>query len=134
MPEWCASFPFLLALTVVAAPAQAQRWVTSWAASAQGPYPTGNASAQPDLSFALPNLEAGARDQTFRLIITPSVWGSRMRLRFSNAFGTKPVSIDGVFAGLQWSGAALMPGSNRPVTLGGRKSVTLQPGAEARIP
>ena len=40
-----------------------QKWVVSWAASVQGPYPVGNASAQPDLRFAFP---AAARDQSFR--------------------------------------------------------------------
>ena len=55
----------LLVLILLAVPAHAQKWVTSWAASAQGPYPSGNATAQPDLRFALPSQETGARDQTF---------------------------------------------------------------------
>ena len=29
-----------------------QKWVATWAASAHGPYPSGNASAQPVLDFA----------------------------------------------------------------------------------
>src|SRR4051794_75574 len=119
----------LVALLALAAPAHADRWVTSWAASAQGPYPSGSPALQPELKFALPRPEA--KDQTFRLVIKPSLWGNRMRLRFSNAFGTKPVTFDAVFAGLQWSGAAVSPGTNRPVTFaGGRKSVTVQPGGQ----
>ena len=86
-------------------------------------------SAQPDLHFAFPAQETGARDQTFRLVIKPSLWSNRVRLRFSNVFGTKPVAFDGVFAGLQSSGAALMPGSNRPVSFAGKKTVTVQPGS-----
>ena len=31
-----------------------QVWITSWTGSAQGPYPSGAAVAQPDLSFAFP--------------------------------------------------------------------------------
>src|ERR1051325_11155828 len=65
-----------------------EKWVTTWAASVQGPYPVGNASAQPVLKFALPSPEMGARDQTFRLILQPEVWGQKMRLRLSNVFGT----------------------------------------------
>jgi len=38
-----------------------RKWVTCWAASVQGPYPTGNASAQPDLRFAFPSPAAGAQ-------------------------------------------------------------------------
>ena len=48
-----------------------QKWVTTWAASVQGPYPIGNPSAQPDQNFAFPSPAAGARDQTFRLIVRP---------------------------------------------------------------
>lgn len=103
-------------------------WVTSWAASIQGPYPVGNPSAQPDLSRVFPSPAVGARDQSFRLIIKPELWGRQMRLRFSNAFGTQPVSFDGVFAGLQWSGSALLPQSNRPITFGMKPGVTLVAG------
>ena len=53
---------------------QAAKWVTSWAASAHGPYPSGNPSAQPNLRFAFPEPARGARDQTFRLIVRPDVW------------------------------------------------------------
>src|SRR5882724_9714532 len=94
----------------------ADKWVTSWAASVQGPYPIGNPSAQPVLKFAFPAPEAGARDQTFRLILMPEIWGKQARLRFSNAFGTKPVTFEGVHVGLQQSSATLAAGTNRPVS------------------
>lgn len=120
---------FLLGLLALAAPAHAQRWVTTWAASAQGPYPAGSPVLQPELKFALPNPEA--KDQTFRLIIKPTLWGNRMRLRFSNAFGTKPVTFDTVFVGVQWSGAAITPGTNRPISFGGgKKTITVPPGGQ----
>ena len=109
--------------------AQAQdKWVTAWAASVQGPYPVGNPSAQPDLRFAFPSPETGARDQTFRLIVTPDIWGREARLRLSNAFGTRPVSFDGVRVGLQLASAGVMAGSSRPVTFGGKPTVTVAPG------
>ena len=60
----------------------------------------------------------------------PSLWGSRVRLRFSNAFGAKAITFDGAYVGMQSSGAALMPGSNRPVTFGGKKSVLVPPGGQ----
>ena len=104
----------------------ASTWVTTWAGSAQGPYPSGNPSAQPSQRFTFPAPATGARDQTFRLIVRPDVWGPAARLRFSNAFGTRPVTIDGVHAGVQLSGAALIPGSNHPVTFDGRPSITIR--------
>jgi lysophospholipase L1-like esterase len=108
----------------------ADKWVTTWAASAQGPYPVGNPSAQPVQKFAFPAPEAGARDQTFRLIVMPEIWGNRARLRFTNALGTKPVTFDGVFAGLQLGSATLVPGTNRPVSFGGKPGVTVEPGKD----
>ena len=77
-----------LILAALSVPAHAaDKWVTSWAASVQGPYPVGNPSAQPVQKFAFPAPEAGARDQTFRLIVMPEVWGKQARLRLSNALG-----------------------------------------------
>ena len=114
-----------------AAPVSAQRgqkWVTTWTASVQGPYPSGNSLAQPNQRFAFPTPETGARDQTFRLIVQPDIWGRQTRLRLSNAFGTKPVTFDGVFTGLQLSGGAIVAGTNRPVNFGGKTSVTIPPG------
>ena len=109
----------------------ATKWVTSWAASVQGPYPVGNASAQPDQRFAFPIPANGAHDQTFRMMVRPDVWSRQARLRFSNAFGTRPLTLDGVYAGLALGGPALVKGSNRPVTFGGKPEVTIAPGAHA---
>jgi lysophospholipase L1-like esterase len=129
-------FACLLALLALPPAALAQvgageKWVTVWTGSVQGPYPIGNATAQPELRFAFPSDKTGASDQSFRLIIRPDLWGRQARLRFSNAFGTQPVTLDGVYAGLQNSGSALVPGTNRPVRFGGQPRLTLQPGDSA---
>src|SRR5215207_6050333 len=105
-----------------------EKWVTSWAASPQGPYPIGNPSVQPNQSFHFPAAATGARDQSFRLIVRPDIWSRQVRLRLSNAFGTKPVTFDGAFVGLQLGAAAVMPGTNQPVRFGGQDSVTVKPG------
>ncbi|WP_204266497.1 hypothetical protein, partial [Enterobacter hormaechei] len=78
-------------------------------------YPVGNPTAQPELKFAFPSPEAGARDQTFRMIVKPDAWGPQARIRLSNAFGSKPVTFDGAYLGLQESGAAVLKGTNQPV-------------------
>lgn len=123
----------LIALAAHSAHAQttasAAKWVTSWAASVQGPYPVGNPSAQPDQRFAFPVPANGARNQTFRLMVRPDVWGRQARLRFSNTFGTKPLALDGVHAGLALGGPALVKGSNRPVSFDGKPDVTIAAGA-----
>jgi lysophospholipase L1-like esterase len=105
--------------------------VTAWTASVHGPYPVGNPSAQPDQSFAFPDPAEGARDQSFRLIVRPGLWGRQARLRFSNAFGTRTLRLGSVHVGLQLGGAALLPGSNAPVRFGGADEVAIPPGADA---
>ena len=119
----------LFATATISAHAQtSEKWVTTWTASVHGPYPLGNPSAQPDLHFAFPVPAAGARDQTFRLIVHPDLWGQRTRIRLSNVFGTKPVTCDGVFAGLQLSAGAIVAGTNQPVRFGGKPAITIAPG------
>jgi lysophospholipase L1-like esterase len=122
---------FALGIGCAAAAPPEMTWKTSWAASVQGPYPAGNPSAQPDQSFAFPHPKSGARDQSFRLVVKPTLWGAQARIRLSNAFGTRPVRIDGVHLGLQLGSAAVVPGTNQPVTFAGSMSIELQPGASA---
>ena len=110
------------------AQAQAMHWVTSWTGAAQGPYPVGNASAQPNMKFAIPDPAAGARDQSFRLMVHPTLWGPRARLRFSNAFGTKPITLDHIFTGQQAIAGAIVKGSKTAVTVNGKEGTTIEPG------
>jgi lysophospholipase L1-like esterase len=111
-------------------PGTGEKWVASWAASPHGPYPSGNPSAQPDLSLALP--DRAARDQTFRLMVRPDLWGRAVRIRLTNAFGTAPVTFDGAFVGLQSQGGNVARGTNRPITFdNGKSSVTVAAGESA---
>jgi lysophospholipase L1-like esterase len=126
--RWFAAF-VIMANASVSLYAAPQHWVTSWAASVQGPFPSGNASAQPKLTFVFPVPEA--RDQSFRLIVRPDIWGTSARIRLSNVFGTKPVTFDGIFAGVQMSGSAVLPGTNRAALYQGKPSVTIAPGESA---
>ena len=119
-----------LMLAGVAAPGQLARgqvWVTAWTGSVHGPYPSGNPVAQPALDRVL-DAQRGATDQTFRLIVRPTIWGPQVRLRFANTFGTLPVVLDDLFVGLQSAGAAIAAGTNRRVTFSGKNTVTLPPG------
>jgi lysophospholipase L1-like esterase len=108
--------------------APAQKWVATWAASVHGPYPSGNASAQPDLQFAIESPAAGFTDQTVRLMVRPDLWGSRIRLRFSNAFGTQPVTFDDVFVGLQAMGGSVAAKTQTRVAFSSQRGVTIAPG------
>jgi hypothetical protein len=130
-------FGFICALIAVSqvteaagASEQAQHWVAAWAASAQGPYPVGYPTAQPELKFAFPDPARGAVDQSFRLIVRPDIWGKQARIRLSNAFGTQPVTFDGAYIALQNSGSAVVAGTGRPIAFGGKKNVTVAPGKD----
>ena len=134
MPRLLLAQQVLLALSLLCVgavqteAADMRNWIVSWTGAAQGPYPVGNPTAQPELKFVFPNPESGATDQTFRLIVRPDIWGREARFRLSNAFGTKPVTFSAVRLGLQTSGAALLPESNRMVSFNGKNSVTVPPG------
>jgi lysophospholipase L1-like esterase len=118
----------MLCVPLLAPTAASADWVASWTASAHGPYPVGNPTAQPELKFALPAPEQGARNQSFRMIVKPDAWGPQTRIRLSNAFGTKPVTFNDAHVGLQESGAAVLKGTSQPILFGGQKSVTVPPG------
>jgi lysophospholipase L1-like esterase len=126
----CALLACALALPPVHG-APPRRWVATWSASAHGPYPSGNATAGPDLRFAFPDPQVGASDQSFRLMVRPGLWGPRVRLRFANTFGSRAVTLDGLFVGLQAAGGRVAHGTNRRVSFGGRGAVTIPPGDRA---
>ncbi len=114
------------------APGPGEKWAVTWHATAGGPYPTGIPGPQPDLKFAFPSPAHGANDQTFRLIVKPDLWGRRIRLRLANTSGAQPVAFADVYVGLQDSGAAVVSGSNRPVTFkGGERTIVVAPGQSA---
>ena len=117
----------LCAAVFATSSAQAQ-WVASWTGSAHGPYPIGNPTAQPELKFALPSAEQGANDQTFRLIVKPDVWGPQTRIRLSNAFGTKPVTFDGVMSACRRAAARSCRAPTGRCCSAASKSVTVAPG------
>ncbi len=127
----CFMLMCLLAVSTAAAAQGDSKWVVSWAASVQGPYPSGNPSAQPDMALAFPSAQTGARDQSFRLIVRPTLWGRSVRLRLSNAMGSRPVTFDAVYVGLHQSSGAVVRGTNRPVTFGGEARVEVSPGGSA---
>jgi lysophospholipase L1-like esterase len=60
--------------------------------------------------------------------VHPSVEGTNWRIRLTNEFGTRPVTFGRASAGLQSSGGNVAAGTNRALTFGGRRSVTIPAG------
>ena len=69
-------------------------------------------------------------DQTVRMIVRVSLGGHRFRLRFTNAFGAEPLTIDAVRAGLQDHDAEVKAGTDRQVLFNGKPKVVIGPGVE----
>ena len=89
------------------------------------------ATVQPDLAFPFPEANTrGATTQTIRSIVKPDLWGNRIRVRFSNVFGDKPLTLDAVTAGLQEYGGNALKGTITRVTFGGANSVAIPAGQE----
>ncbi|MET0982563.1 MAG: GDSL-type esterase/lipase family protein [Telluria sp.] len=104
-------------------------WVTTWSGVAHGTYPTGTAILQPNLTFAFPDGTTSASDQSFRMMVRPTVWGDSFRFRFSNVFGTQPLTLDNIYVGLQASAGTIEEGTNTPVSFqGGRRTVVIPAG------
>lgn len=111
-----------------ARPVEPGCWSTAWTSSMHGPYPVGNATGQPDMSFVFPAPERGARDQSFRMIVRPDIWGKQARIRFSNALGTRPLTIADAYAGMQAMGSGVLAGTNRAVKFKARRKAVIAPG------
>ncbi|UPG83969.1 SGNH/GDSL hydrolase family protein [Luteibacter aegosomatis] len=68
--------------------------------------------------------------QTLRMVVHPSVGGTAPQVRVSNLYGTTPLQVGHATLGLQANGASPVPGSLRPLTVGGSASFTIPAGGE----
>jgi lysophospholipase L1-like esterase len=72
---------------------------------------------------------AAFSNHTLRMMPRVSIGGSRLRVRISNAYGVRPLTIGAACVGLRSAGPAVVPGSNRRLTFGGDRSATIAAGA-----
>jgi hypothetical protein len=108
---------------------QQKKWAATWTTSPQDVFPGSTAAALVNFAFPNPTTD-GANNQTLRIIVKPDLWGNTIRLRFSNTWGTQPVTLGRVSVGLQAYSGNILPGTNTPVTFSGGPSVTLPVGQE----
>jgi lysophospholipase L1-like esterase len=93
------------------------RWVGTWAAAPQRVEP---ANMPP---------EPGLADATLRQVVRASLGGKRLRVRFSNAFGAKPLMILSAHVAAPVDAGAIRPESDKMLSFGGRATVTIPIGA-----
>jgi lysophospholipase L1-like esterase len=72
---------------------------------------------------------AAFSNQTLRMNARVSIGGRTLRVRLSNAYGNRPLSIGAAHIGLRANGAAVVPGSDRRLAFGGERSATIAAGA-----
>nr|WP_296064442.1 SGNH/GDSL hydrolase family protein [uncultured Actinoplanes sp.] len=105
-----------------------RRWRHTWTAMPQLTEP-GN---MPPAPFTADGVVLA--DTTIRQTVHLTVGGPVLRVRFSNAFGATPLPITSAAVALPAGGRAgvpgIQPGTSRPLTFGGRRSVTVPPGAQ----
>src|SRR5262245_22826109 len=70
-------------------------------------------------------------NQTIREIVRTSVGGDQVRVRIANTFGTAPLVIGEAHVAVSSGGSAIVAGTDRVLTFGGRTSVSIPPGAPA---
>ena len=125
---WCASAFVGAALAgcgsgvssgITTSPVPAPRpaiWVTAWA--------NAETNAEPNA------INAGGSDRTFRFLLYPTIGGTQERVRFSNYYGTPPVTIGAARLAIGTLGSPQIdPANDAPLTFNGQTSVTLDAGA-----
>ena len=104
-----------------AQPGSAEHWVGTWAtALVERPAQPDSADADPLLNFS---------DQTLRQIVHTSVGGERVRVVFSNRFGTEPLAIGAAHIALRAEDVAIDPTSDQELTFSGRATTAIPAGA-----
>jgi lysophospholipase L1-like esterase len=91
-------------------------WVGTWGTSPQLTKPR-NLPPAPGLT-----------GNTLRQIVRASIGGEKLRVRFSNAFGTSPVTINSVHLALSAGGSAIQTDSDKPLTFQGQPSAVIPAG------
>jgi lysophospholipase L1-like esterase len=95
-----------------AAAAAADGWTGTWSVSPQSGGPSYN-------------------QQTLRQIVHTGIGGTAARIRISNAFGSAPLTVADVHLARRTSGSSVDTGTDRVVTFGGQRTVTVPAGGTA---
>lgn len=106
----------------VSAQRPAERWVATWTTSMIGALPYPYAGAGNDSGLVLTG-------RTLRQIVRVSVGGTRVRLRVSNEYGSRPLVIRAARVALSKGRTAIDTTRDRRITFGGQPTVTIRAGA-----
>ena len=68
-------------------------------------------------------------NHTVRMNVRASIGGDTLRVRLSNAYGTRKLLVGAARVGLRDTGPAIVKGSDRTLTFGGAESATIAAGS-----
>src|SRR3954463_6249696 len=91
---------------------QGEKWIGTWAAAP--------AAAEGVVGFS---------DVTMRMNPRISLGGDRLRVRISNAYGTRPLTIGSAHIGLRDKGPTIVAAPGRNLVLGGNAGAGIPAGA-----
>ena len=103
------------------------RWVGTWFAASTSRTDPAVAPAAPPATSGQSLLHFS--NQTLRQIVHVTVGGSRLRVVFTNTFGTAGLRIGAASVALRDANAAIVPTSARPLTFSGAAWTTIPAGA-----
>jgi lysophospholipase L1-like esterase len=93
-----------------------KQWVGTWASA-------------PLLDAHVKNAEEFLTGSTLREVVHVSAGGDTIRVRFSNLYGTAPLLIGGAEIAQTLKAAAIVAGTDKPLTFDHQPSVSIAPGA-----
>jgi len=97
-------------------------WVAAWAAAPQN---FAELAASPGVNAAGLEIEGTVRQR-----IVPTLDGPRVRVRFSNVFGKRPLVVAGASVALSAGADGIEPATLQPLRFGGHAEVTVPAGRE----
>ncbi len=100
-------------------PSAAAEWVATWGAAPLPPTPAGGPfPATPSFS-----------NQTIRQVVRIGVGGERVRIRFTNEYGAKPLTIGAARVALADASGAAQAGTDKEILFAGKPSALVPAGA-----
>lgn len=107
-----------LKLSAAPAPTAAEHWVGTWASS----------PLVPSTIIENEQLQISDAGTTLREVVHITLGGDTFRVRFTNVFGTRPLTIGAAEIAQTLESSAIKPGTNQPLRFHGQGSVIIPPG------
>ena len=93
-------------------------WVSTWSTAVHAPLPFPGLPAPPVFE-----------NQTIRMVVRPTIGGTRIRVRLTNVYGASPLKIGAAHIALVDHGSSIAPASDHVLKFGGQATVEIPVGA-----